>query len=140
MEGKLTQALKATKELRKQFKPVKAKKKKELIHQDMQDVIYKNKDELGCNFDVVVDLFSELLKEDLKKLDDVKEDEGTFKSVKNSLLYYTRENNSANGDFGIDNGESVIRWYSEKMGQCSMARYRNRWRPATDKEIREYFA
>jgi len=133
--GQLTTCLKATKELRKQFKE-QDKEPKKLEHQDIQDVIYRNERSFGCNMEAVLAVFSTLLGENLKKKGE--DSMACFNKVEGSGLIYNYEGNEGFGDFVLDyNQISELNW---GQGRLSMSRRFIHWRPATDSEIRAHFS
>jgi len=138
--GQLTSALKANKELRKQFKKQPAPKQKKLTkhHQEIKDAIYKS-EPFGCNTKGVANLISKILKVDLRKEEENHKNKDLFNTVFGSALIYTKD---GSGDFVIDTFNSdTIYWREPKTNDaCSMKRFKVNWRPATDKEIREYFS
>jgi len=139
--GQLTTALKATKELRKQFLKLKAVKKISKRDQKIIDAI-ENSD-FSCQKENAY-IFAEALIE--RKIPREKgKNEETFNGVLGSLLCYTSEttNEENKGVFVIDEwvDRSEVYWYGPKSGNTrSLSRQWDKWRPATDKEIREYFS
>jgi len=131
--GQLTTALKATKELRKQF--IKKKPDKKISKRDQNIIDAIENSDFGCQKEKVY-IFAEALAE--RKLPrKEQENKGLFDPIKGSLLVYYYD-----GDFAIDMGDdTVIRWNDPiSGGPCSQRRKVKLWRPATDKEIRDYFS
>ncbi len=133
--GQLTLALEATRELRKQFVKQKAPKKLSKRHQRIQDLIYGQ--DFGCSKDGVAKLIGALEKVNLVRGADVNRD--VFIGVKGSVIVHVSDD-SHSGTVTIDTfSEGYVHW-KDGGDDCSYNRYKDSWRPATDKEIREYFS
>lgn len=131
--GQLTTALKANKELRKQFKKQPVKK----ISKDDQKIIdaIENSD-FGCQKENTYVFAEALLKRKIPRKP--KENDDKFNEVVGALLVCLLKDKRQKCPFGIDTGrESYINWNNFNNASD---RLKKLWRPATDKEIREYFS
>ena len=134
--GKLATMLKGTKELRKQFtkpKVVKLTAKNKKI----QDMIYPKEHEgFGCNATAVAKLISAIVGQDLS----LAESKTRFTVNDNAMLVVIRDSNYTKGEVieaQIRHGGSES--FVDGTGVSRNA-YRDEYRPATDVEIKKYFA
>jgi len=135
--GQMTECLKATKELRKQF--VKRKPKK-VSKRDRRVIDAVMNSDFGCQKENAF-IFAEAIAE--RKIPRPMGKRGPkFDGVKGSLLCFEHPRDSNSPALAIDDdlGEHRIRWVGKNGGPASVGREREFWRPATDKEIREYFS
>jgi len=137
--SKLQTALKATVQLRKNYKRT---PQPTLVNPEMQDALYKNKSTFGCNFDAVLEVFGTLLGEDLKKPDNAE----VFTVVNDSFIVALTHNpESAH----VDVGEMVEIYDTNRRSHFDLRKADgdswsgrgdyDSWRPATPKEIKAYF-
>lgn len=133
--GQLTEALKATKELRKQFVK-KAVKKISKRDQKIIDAIEKS--DFGCQKENVFVFAEALLERGLSRKSSEKD---SFKFVKGAaLVHLGYPGSSSKGMIVIDTKEHLVYWLSPTNHECSQSREKHIFRPATDKEIKEYFS
>lgn len=134
--GQLTLALQANKELRKQFKPAPKPKKLSKKNQEIQDIIYGT--DFGCKKDTVAKLISKVMGINLVKGKYREED--SFKTVKGSVLMRVGSDigSGYKSHLGVDDSRNpYIMWNNTNNSSGRLFAF---WRPATDKEIREYFS
>ena len=135
--GKLTEALKATKELRKQFKKPAEAKKLTAKAQKVQDHIYKG-EPFGCNTPAVAILMGLMTGETIVKR--TSSSAGRFDTVKGALVKYTGTSKDSNGFLIEDEGQSILRWRDRADGNCSSHRELSCFKPATDAEIKKFYS
>ncbi len=128
---KLQRAEDETALLRKQFSTKKVKKIKNI---KARDIINKHKNGLGCQFDFVVEIFSEILGEDLTP---PTTEEGRFKATIGAIVFPLEGGSRSKDDpFQINRVDSDGDIHN-KDGNC-YAPSKRTWRPATIAEVKKY--
>jgi len=135
--GKLTLALAATKELRKQF--AKPKKVKALTgkNKKIQDAIYDS--DFGCKKENVAKLIGAVIGVNLVKLN---ADKGKyFQPTRGAIMVFIREGSKNFGVVACEDGRGTeLQWLDENRKSHSAYRRWEYWKPATDKQIKEYYS
>ncbi len=134
--GKLTECLKATKELRKQFVKTKAKK---ITKRDQAIIDAIENSDFGCKKESVYKFAEAMLERKISRID--AQNSTTFKGVATSMIVFVILDDPSFEDVVLDTGTGdSVYWCNKKSDKCTWTRNFDSWRPATDKEIKEYFA
>jgi len=137
--GQLTEALKANKELRKQFTEEPENNKVSKRDQEIINAIEKS--DFGCQKENTYVFAEAITGRKIPRLI-TKNNLDCFSQVRGSVLIYRHpEHNPENKDdtaADLGSPHSDIVWGADR--EFSMSRYKSHWRPATDKEIKEYFS